>query len=475
MSGRWLRRAALITIVAATVLAAVPASPGLAAEAEWDSRLVPLVAQVEELRGLEFEHPVAVELLDDAEFESRVAVDRGKLDEQDRADLTRSEAQLRAMGLVAGGVDLLDSVSDLQQSGVLAYYDPKRERITVRGKALDVARRVTLVHELTHALQDQHFDLESLQRAARRARGSAALQALVEGDASRIEAEYVGELSDGDRRKYDRWKLDTASVVGGELEGNSVPAAIVAIFQSPYVLGAPMLRILVADRDTDAVDELFRHPPRADVSYLEPRTLLDGFDGVDVATPALADGETQSGKPDVFGAFALYLTLAASGDPVRALEVADKWGGDAMVTFTRPDGTTCVRATFAGRNDRAGATIRQALEGWVAGRPDATVVADGSRTTLTACDPGAAAVDPGVAVDAALVAAVLRSELLAQGAEVVGLEASACSIDEALADPTFAPVLAAAAEDPDALPDQSVLGPFQRRLAQITVECAARN
>ena len=89
----------------------------------------------------------------------------------DEADLARSEAQLRAVGLVAGGVDLLDSVSDLQQSGVLAYYDPKRERITVRGKELDVARRVTLAHELTHALQDQHFDLESLQRAARRRAG----------------------------------------------------------------------------------------------------------------------------------------------------------------------------------------------------------------------------------------------------------------------------------------------------------------
>ena len=293
-----------------------------------------------------------------------------------------------------------------------------------------------------------------MRRAA--ARGSAALQALVEGDASRIEGDYVDELSDGDRREYERWKLDTASTVEGELEGNAVPSALVALFQSPYVLGAPMLRVLIAENDPDAVDELFRRPPRADVTYLEPRTLVDGFDGVDVATPALAEGETQSGKPDVFGAFALYLTLAAAGDPVRALAVADGWGGDAMVTFTRPDGTTCVRATFAGRNARAGADIHEALTTWAAGNAGAGVVADGPRTTLTACDPGTAAVDPGVTVDAALVAAVLRSELLAQGAEIVGLDASACAIDEAMADPTFAPVLAAAADDPSALPDPSI-------------------
>ena len=42
-----------------------------------------------ELRGLEFVHPVAAEFLSDAAFEKKVAVDKGKLSKQDKADIER--------------------------------------------------------------------------------------------------------------------------------------------------------------------------------------------------------------------------------------------------------------------------------------------------------------------------------------------------------------------------------------------------
>ena len=52
-------------------------------------------------------------------------------------------------------------------------------------------RRSTLAHELTHALQDQHFDLTKLQKAATRSHSSGALRALVEGDARRVQLLYA--------------------------------------------------------------------------------------------------------------------------------------------------------------------------------------------------------------------------------------------------------------------------------------------
>ena len=36
----------------------------------------------------------------------------------------------------------------------------------MRGTTLDVEHRVTIAHELTHVLQDQHFDLPKLQKQA---------------------------------------------------------------------------------------------------------------------------------------------------------------------------------------------------------------------------------------------------------------------------------------------------------------------
>jgi hypothetical protein len=165
-------RAALVALLAVVLSAVAFVPPASAASTtttapvpkKWDPRLEPIADKVAELRHLEFEHPVAAEFLDDAAFEKEVAVDRSKLTKQDKQDIARSQAQLRAVGLVGAGVDLLGSVESLQQSGVLAYYEPKTKKITVKGTSLDdVSTRVTVAHELTHALQDQHFDLDRLK------------------------------------------------------------------------------------------------------------------------------------------------------------------------------------------------------------------------------------------------------------------------------------------------------------------------
>ena len=214
-----LRLASVVVVLLVSLAAILAISPASAAErpADWDMRIVPIVHEVEQIRGLSFDHPVEVEFLPDAAFAKRVSVDRGELSASDERQIERSEATLRAAGLVAGDVDLVTSLSDLQESGVLAYYEPRSETITVRGKALDSTTRVTLAHELTHALQDQHFDLERIQRRARRSNGSAAARALIEGDAKRVELAYLDTLSDDDRSAY------TRSAAGSRIPGRRRP------------------------------------------------------------------------------------------------------------------------------------------------------------------------------------------------------------------------------------------------------------
>src|SRR6476620_9835501 len=136
--------AAIVVVVVATVAMAgvVGAAPASAKSTttttaevpakvptKWDPRLRPIADEVAKLRKLDFEHPVAAEFLDDATFEKKVTTDRGKLSKQDKRDLERSQAQLRAVGLIGADVDLFDAVGSLQTSGVLAYYDPKTKKI----------------------------------------------------------------------------------------------------------------------------------------------------------------------------------------------------------------------------------------------------------------------------------------------------------------------------------------------------------
>jgi hypothetical protein len=435
---------------------------------------VPLVQEVQRLRGLTFDHPVAVRFLSDTAFTEKVELDRGELTESDEQQIARSEATLRATGLVGGDVDLLGSLSDLQVAGVLAYYEPDNETITVRGKDLDVPTRVTVAHELTHALQDQHFDLSRIRTQASRAHGSAAARALIEGDAKRVETAYLDTLSDDARAEYTEWQSDTGARVDDSLAADGVPTALVAMFQSPYLLGQEMLRLLIAGRDEGAVDTLFDDPPTSDVSYLDPRSLLDERPVRRVATPALEPGEERVGaRKDGFGAFALYLLLATTGDPVQALRVADGWGGDAMVTFTR-GGTTCIRSAFVGADGEASAAIADALRGWADARGGgAEVVASSAQTTLTACDQGGATLDPGNAPEAALVTVLLRNTLLAQGAEQVGVESASCAVERTLRDASFQPVVDAAVADPSAPLAGDVSGPFARALAAALRECSS--
>lgn len=121
----------------------------------WDARVQPFADIVEDERGLTFEHPVEVRFLSDKAFEKTVRADRSKLDKDDEREIEELTSLYRAFGLISGDVDLFDAVDDATGSGTLAYYSFEDEAITVRGKTLARATHATLVHELTHALQDQ--------------------------------------------------------------------------------------------------------------------------------------------------------------------------------------------------------------------------------------------------------------------------------------------------------------------------------
>ncbi len=444
----------------------------------WDPRLEPIADKVAELRKLDFDHPVAAEFLDDAAFEKKVAVDKGKLTKQDKADIERAQGQLRAVGLIGPDVDIVDAMSSLQTSGVLAYYDPESKKITVKGKSTDdPATRVTVAHELTHALQDQHFDLQKLEKEAAKAHASTPLRTVVEGDAVRIQDDYSSSLSQADQDAYEQERSSTSQQARSEVDAKGVPESLSVLFEAPYDLGPTMLQAVIAKEGEQGIDGLFEHPPTADASYLTPSTLVEHRVFKDVAPPALSAGEKRSGKPDVFGAFALYQVLSSRLDPSVALAAADAWGGDSMVTFTR-QGATCLRAQFVGKSGDGTTKIGDALAQWAAQMPAGAAQVDSKAggVTLTACDPGASATEaPNRAVTALIFVAnrdALFSEVLKQGLPV---NVASCAADGVVRDPSFAPVIEAGTNDPSAAPDAGVIDAVRARVPVILQGCVASN
>ena len=351
--------------------------------AAWDPRVADLVSFVEDERGLDFEHPVHVDFVADAEFRELVTSDEADLTAEDREEIEEGVGLLRALGLVEGDIDLFEAVNKLSGEGILAFYDPETKRIRVRGTELTVKVRGTLVHELTHALQDQVFDLTREGEFEIEAQNDT-YRPVFEGDASRVETAWVEELGEADLAAY-------SEEVSAEVEGtdlSDIPEALQVFFFSDYDFGEPFVQALLADGGRKAVDRALEEPPTSDAQLLDPFRYLAGDRPEDVDEPALAAGEKRSDGGD-FGAFGLYVVLAQRIDPHQALRAADAWEGDAYVTY-RADGRQCVQAAFVAADAAGVAALGDALGAWVSAMPDGVASLDrrADSVRLTSCDPG---------------------------------------------------------------------------------------
>ncbi len=357
--------------------------------AKWDARLGDLPATVSRLRGLPFKHAVPVRFLSERAFKKEVGVDP-KPSKRRRAKLDRLTESLRAAGLLTGSVDLLESIDQEQQSGVLAYYSTDRQEVVVRGTGTpDPARRVTLAHELTHVLQDQHFDLDKIEdRVAKDPEGSSdALRAVIEGDAVRIEDRYVNKLSRTDRAEY-RKKFERESKTF-ESDTKDVPAIVDLQFSAPYRYGPPVLDVLAADGGNANVNRAFRHGIFTQKLFIEPSAPLTDAKPFRVPDPKVKSGEKRIGKVESFGAFDLYLVLASRLPPGDALGVASKWAGGRILTY-RANATTCIRVAVEARTASGQRDLAGRLERWSAALPSgmATIGTRGKALTIDSCDPG---------------------------------------------------------------------------------------
>jgi len=383
----------LAVAVALVTVGLLAPGTGSAASDQWDARVAPIAAAVARYRGLEFDHPVPVEFVADKKFRKYFDAPG---DRPSKKDAARLLGELRAVGLVVGDVDLAQAVSAEQQSSVLAFYDPAKRKVFIRGgKQLGPAARVTLAHELTHVLQDQHFDLDRLERRADNdPNGSSdALRALVEGDADRIEDRYRAHLSRQDRAEADR-ELDAGADAGGAgdgTEGVDVPFVLQLVLGAPYAFGDSLVSVIAADGGNAAVNRAFHAPAFTQEVFVDPASALDRPPARHVQDPKAARGERAVGSVDSLGALDLYLMLAAHTDPLAAFDAAQDWGAGRVRTVKQAE-RSCVRITLTGRNRAATDRLGSALDTWAAAYPQGSpVVGHGRTLTVVSCDPGAAA------------------------------------------------------------------------------------
>jgi hypothetical protein len=341
----------------------------------FDREIDELARFVELERGLEFKRPVQVALLNDDEFEQRLLDD---FDAEDRDDLVVAGRLLQALGFLPPGVDLVATVREVVAIGVLGFYDPETGELVVRGADLTPLSRQTFVHELTHALDDQWFDLDRSDYDDRDDEVSFGFAALVEGNAVRVEDVWTQGLSAEERRA-----LDAEEQAFGGGEGLDIPPIVVELVVAPYELGPLLIDALLTTGGQAQLDAAFADPPVTSREVLEPYEYLVGFEPVEVATPP-AEGEVLD--DGMFGQFLLALLLASSFTPTQALEAASGWAGDRYVAWDAAGDGACVRVDIVTDGPSTLDDLVVALERWTTRRDGASVERPSPESVrLTSC------------------------------------------------------------------------------------------
>ena len=369
--------AVLVLLLAAGVTVALhrrhDATPGA-----LEAALPQLISFVERTRGLRFVTRPKVELLSDDRFEQLLEEDDDPTAAAaQRADDEAYAGLLRALGLLEGPVDL-QSVADDEASDVVGFYDSQTKIVYARADHPIAYLKDVVVHELTHALDDQHFgiDKETADDDA-----ASAYDALIEGSAMVVENRWYDS-----RPVSEQDTIDAEDSGGTPAEGASGTAqadasdVYGALADFPYEIGPDFVQALLDDGGRARLDAAFADPPTTTEQVTHPDRYLAHEGARPVPEPA-ADGAVAD--HGVLGELVLGLVLDSAVSHDAALEAAAGWGGDRYVTWTA-GAQTCVRWNIVMDTDRDTDQLLAALRSWTVSHRQATVTGT-TPVVLTNC------------------------------------------------------------------------------------------
>ncbi|MDF1596719.1 MAG: hypothetical protein P1T08_11625 [Acidimicrobiia bacterium] len=285
-----------------------------------------LTAVTEDIRQLQFVAPPNVVLVTEAELAERV---RTLIeDELDPNETRRDELLLVALGLIGAATDLADLYTDLYSEQVAGFYDGETGELVVPfgDGALSQLQRLTLVHELTHALTDQHFGFADLiidLDEAQRFEEMAAFTAVIEGDATLTETLYLGSRSRDDQLEV----LDAAMEIETGVFDRT-PRFIQELLLFPYTTGSDFVTAVWEVDGFEAVNDLYSAAPTTTEQIYHPADFMVGEPPKEVETDNFVPAGYGISETSVWGQAAFRAMFGQALDDQTATAAAVGWGGD---------------------------------------------------------------------------------------------------------------------------------------------------
>ncbi len=326
---------------------------------ERSAQITPDLAKV---RGLALKHAIPAQMQTTAEFRSYME----RAAAQDPKKLAAATTGLIALGLLPTGVDLGHAIADTLVTQAAAYYDWEAKRFSIVQLPTDPTNRDVLVsHELTHGLQDQHFDLAAFVDAKDLDTDAAiARRFVVEGDAMMASIAFTVFAATGayeltrDQTRAMRPQLakfatsdmtsmiaalqaQSADVVAKDpsLKASfdamgSLPRIVLVPLLASYMHGAMFILDVYEKGGWTSVNALFTDPPQSTEQVLHPERWFSGDRPVRIDIPDVEDSELV--VYDVIGElqWSVYFSLwPHTGDKPEI-----NWGGDRYAVWRDKEG-----------------------------------------------------------------------------------------------------------------------------------------
>jgi hypothetical protein len=309
-----------------------------------EERIADTMRRTEDIRGLSAIEPVPYRVLPaDAAFED--ILDNWRETEEAHQALAEGLV-LQRLGLLPIGYDILHSMEWSTRNGVLGYYDPEAENMTIVADPDDVGpgQLMVLAHEHAHALQDQHFNLES--RDERVAGDEAvAFDALTEGEATLVMAVWANKRLGADGFA----ELESSDIPTDKAPIGGIPAVLERAGEFPYVDGLAFVFDRWGAGDWGAIDALWAAPPVSSEQIMHPERYPDDVpDRLELPDIAATLGAGWELAADLVMGEMQIGVLLADGEPwdydneafafpkLENAKAAEGWGGDRLLHLTGP-------------------------------------------------------------------------------------------------------------------------------------------
>ncbi len=312
-----------------------------------------VMADVSRLRDLDIKAPVAKGIKSRDEIRAYL-MERIK-EEYKPEEIEMEGRVLKKLGLIPQDMQMYDFIISLLTEQVAGYYDPKTKTFYIADWLDPASQKPIMAHELTHALQDQHFDVTPfLQRIKGNDDAMLARSAILEGDAVAVMIDYMIKpmgMTFVDLPNVSQMTGMDQALTSGEYKiFASAPLYFKETLIFPYTAGLAFLQAYRKQNSWEQVARVYQDLPKSSEQIMHPAKYMAARDEpteVPEQRPVTLSGGTwKSSYTNVLGELSTLLLLKQFLPAPESERAAAGWDGDLIQLFTNDEGREALSMRF---------------------------------------------------------------------------------------------------------------------------------